>query len=69
MFYRTEVFEFLETLKSEWGNTREEFPRTPEEIARGEELERRCEEWQRKYAEQQPEPDWDGIFDYEAEQT
>lgn len=44
-------------------------PRTPEEIERGDELERRCEEWQRKYAEKQPAPDWDKIFDYEADGT
>lgn len=44
-------------------------PRTPDEIARGEELERRADEWQQKYAEQQPEPDWDRIFDYEADQA
>jgi beta-hydroxylase len=44
-------------------------PRTTEEIERGDELERRCEEWQRKYAEKQPVPDWDKIFDYEADGT
>jgi aspartyl/asparaginyl beta-hydroxylase (cupin superfamily) len=42
-------------------------PRTPEEIERGEELERRCEELQRQYAAKQPTPDWDKIFDYEAD--
>jgi aspartyl/asparaginyl beta-hydroxylase (cupin superfamily) len=42
-------------------------PRTPEEIERGEELERRCEELQRQYAARQPTPDWDKIFDYEAD--
>jgi ornithine lipid ester-linked acyl 2-hydroxylase len=44
-------------------------PRTPEEIERGDELERRCEQWQRKYAEKQPAPDWEKIFDYEADET
>ena len=44
-------------------------PRTPEEIERGDELERRCEEWQRTYAEKQPAPDWEKIFDYEADGT
>jgi len=43
-------------------------PRSPEQIERGEELERRCEEWQRKYAEQQPTPDWEKIFDYEVDE-
>lgn len=44
-------------------------PRTPEQIERGDELERRCAQWQQKYAEQQPTPDWDKIFDYEADGT
>lgn len=44
-------------------------PRTPEEVERGDELERRCEEWRRKYAEAQPAPDWDKIFDYEANES
>ena len=43
-------------------------PRTPEEVARGEELERRCAEWQDKYAEQQPAPDWEKIFDYDVDE-
>lgn len=42
-------------------------PRTPEEIERGEELERQQEEWQRKYAENEPEPDWEKVFDYEID--
>lgn len=42
-------------------------PRTPEEVERGGDLERRSEEWQSKYAEQQPEPDWDKIFDHQKE--
>jgi len=43
-------------------------PRTPEEVARGEELERRCAEWHDKYAEQQPAPDWEKIFDYDVDE-
>jgi beta-hydroxylase len=43
-------------------------PRTPEEVARGLELEGRCEEWQDKYAEQQPAPDWEKIFDYKVDE-
>lgn len=31
MFYRTQPIEFLETLKSEWANTREEFLRVFDE--------------------------------------
>jgi beta-hydroxylase len=44
------------------------FPRSPEEIERGEELERRQVSWQEKYAEQEPQPDWDKIFDYEVDE-
>jgi aspartyl/asparaginyl beta-hydroxylase (cupin superfamily) len=44
-------------------------PRTPEEVERGRDLEGRCQEWQQKYAEAQPAPDWDKIFDYEADKT
>ncbi len=44
-------------------------PRTPEENERGDELERRYAHWQRKYAEKQPAPDWEKIFDYETDQT
>ena len=44
-------------------------PRTPEEVERGRDLEGRCEQWQQKYAEEQPAPDWDKIFDYEADKT
>jgi beta-hydroxylase len=44
-------------------------PRTPEEVERGRELEGRCGEWQQKYAEQQPTPDWEKIFDYEADKS
>ena len=44
-------------------------PRTPEEVERGDDLERRCEEWQQKYAQQQPTPDWEKIFDYEADES
>jgi hypothetical protein len=43
-------------------------PRTPEEIERAGELERRCEQWQQKYAEKQPAPDWEKIFDYEVDE-
>jgi aspartyl/asparaginyl beta-hydroxylase (cupin superfamily) len=42
-------------------------PRTPEEVERGDDLERRCEELQRQYAQKQPTPNWDKIFDYEAD--
>lgn len=42
-------------------------PRTPQEIERGDALERRTEEWQRSYEAQQPAPDWEKIFDYEAD--
>jgi beta-hydroxylase len=42
-------------------------PRSPEEIERGDDLERRAAEWQQKYAEKQPTPDWDKIFDYEVD--
>lgn len=45
-----------------------EVPRTPEEVERGEELDRRCDEWQQKYAEQEPEPDWEKVFDYEVDE-
>jgi aspartyl/asparaginyl beta-hydroxylase (cupin superfamily) len=44
-------------------------PRTPEETLRAEELERRCEQWQHKYAEAQPAPDWEKIFDYEVDES
>ena len=44
-------------------------PRTPAEVERGDELERRFEGWQRKYDQQQPEPDWDKIFDYEVDEA
>lgn len=46
-----------------------QIPRTPEEIERGEELEQRAREWQAKYAEQEPEPDWEKIFDYEVDEA
>ena len=42
---------------------------TPEEVERADELERRLEDWQRKYDEQQPEPDWERIFDYEEDEA
>jgi hypothetical protein len=44
-------------------------PRTPEEVERGRDLEGRCQEWQEKYAQQQPAPDWEKIFDYGADET
>ena len=43
-------------------------PRTSEEVNRGEDLERRQADWQEKYAAQEPQPDWDKIFDYEVDE-
>jgi aspartyl/asparaginyl beta-hydroxylase (cupin superfamily) len=43
-------------------------PRSPEEIERGDDLERRQASWQEKYAAQEPQPDWDKIFDYEVDE-
>jgi hypothetical protein len=43
-------------------------PRTTEEVKRGEDLERRQADWQEKYAAQEPQPDWDKIFDYEVDE-
>jgi beta-hydroxylase len=41
---------------------------TPEEIRRRDDLEKRWAAWQKKYAEHEPEPDWDKVFDYEVEE-
>ena len=44
-------------------------PRSAEEVARAEDLDRRQLEWQKKYAAEEPQPDWDKIFNYETDEA